>query len=247
MSTEDLSNAARPNHVAIVMDGNGRWAQQRNKPRVSGHRAGVTVLRKIVEHVAMCNIPALTVFAFSSENWRRPGTEVRLLMELFMKALQQEVERLHANNVRLHFIGDRARFGQDLQQAIATAEQHTADNTGLQLNIAANYGGRRDITRAFRELMLQVQAGLLAIENIDEAAITAHLSLAGLPEPDLFIRTGGEQRISNFLLWQLAYTELYFTETLWPDFSTADLDAALAWFARRQRRFGSIGDVNIDA
>ncbi|MEX2516123.1 MAG: isoprenyl transferase [Gammaproteobacteria bacterium] len=247
MPTDDTASGSRPNHVAIIMDGNGRWARQQNRPRVSGHRAGVGVLRQTVEYVAQCGITALTVFAFSSENWRRPGTEVRLLMELFMKALQQEVERLHANNVRLRFIGDREKFSDDLQQAIAAAEQHTVDNTGLQLNIAANYGGRQDIIRAFQELMVQVQAGSLAIENVDEAAITAQLSLAGLPEPDLLIRTGGEQRISNFLLWQSAYTELYFTDTLWPDFSAADFDTALAWFAQRQRRFGSISDKGIEA
>lgn len=222
------------------MDGNGRWARQRNKPRVAGHQAGVTALRTAVEHSAARGISILTVFAFSSENWRRPGREVQLLLELFMQSLQQEATRLHAHHVRLRFIGDCTRFPAELRRAIDEAERLTAANTGLQLVVAANYGGRWDITRAARRLAAAAVTGELNIESIDEAAIQAELSLGDLPEPDLFIRTAGEQRLSNFLLWQLAYTELYFTDCLWPDFSPAELDAALEWYGSRQRRFGRV-------
>lgn len=224
------------------MDGNGRWARQRNKPRVAGHRAGVNALRTAVEHCALRGISVLTVFAFSSENWRRPGREVQLLLELFMQSLQQEAARLHSHRVRLQFIGDCTRFPSELRRAIDHAEALTADNTGLRLVVAANYGGRWDITQASRRLAAAVAAGELDPASINDAVIEAELSLSGLPEPDLFIRTAGEQRLSNFLLWQLAYTELYFTECLWPDFSAAELDAALHWYATRQRRFGKVGD-----
>ncbi|MDZ7736440.1 MAG: isoprenyl transferase [Gammaproteobacteria bacterium] len=231
-----------PKHVAIIMDGNGRWARQRHKPRVAGHRAGVTVLRDIVEHAARRGIIALTAFAFSSENWQRPRPEVSLLMDLFMNSLRQEVQRLHDNNVRLVFIGDRSAFSGDLTAAIAAAETLTADNDGLLLAIAANYGGRRDIVSGARHLAEAVSRGELAPEHVTESTLQAALSLHDAPEPDLFIRTGGEQRISNFLLWQLAYTELYFTDCLWPDFDAAAFDEAIAWFASRQRRFGRTGE-----
>lgn len=234
--------SAVPQHIAIIMDGNGRWARQRNKSRISGHRAGVTVLRSIVEHAARRNINTLTVFAFSSENWQRPGPEVKLLMDLFMKALHQQVERLHANNVRLKFVGERDAFSDDLRNAINVAEQLTGNNDGLLLAIAANYGGRWDIVQAARQLARSVQRGDLEADAIDETVFGREIMLAGAPAPDLFIRTGGEQRISNFLLWQLAYTELYFTDCLWPDFDAQALDRAIDWYASRQRRFGRTGE-----
>ncbi|WP_259054064.1 polyprenyl diphosphate synthase [Methylohalomonas lacus] len=236
------SNAVVPQHVAIIMDGNGRWARQRSKARISGHRAGVTALRNIVEHAARRGVGALTVFAFSSENWRRPGTEVKLLMELFMKALGQEVAHLHANGVQLQFIGDRGAFSRDLREAITTAEQRTERNDGLRLVVAANYGGQWDIVDAARRLAEAVQRGELSVDAIDEDTFGRALALADTPRPDLFIRTGGEQRISNFLLWQLAYTELYFTDCLWPDFDASAFDAALDWYAGRERRFGGIDE-----
>ncbi len=236
------ANTAIPRHIAIIMDGNGRWARQRHKPRVSGHRAGVATLRHIVEHAARRGVEVLTAFAFSSENWQRPRPEVRLLLDLFLNSLHQEIERLHENRVRLLFIGDRSAFDDELRQAIEAAEVRTADNDGLQLAIAANYGGRWDILNAARQLARAVAEGQLAPDAIEESDLQAGLSLAGLPEPDLFIRTGGEQRISNYLLWQLAYTELYFTASLWPDFDEAALDQAIDWFARRQRRFGRTGE-----
>lgn len=231
-----------PQHVAIIMDGNGRWARQRHKPRVSGHRAGVAVLRNIVEHAAQRGINTLTAFAFSSENWRRPRPEVKLLMELFMKSLHQEVQELHEHHVRLQFIGDRTAFSEELQSAIRAAEVLTAANDGLRLVIAANYGGRWDIVNAARQLVAAVTRGELAADAVNQEQLAARMSLHDAPEPDLFIRTGGEQRISNFLLWQLAYTELYFTDCLWPDFDAAELDAAIDWFASRQRRFGRTGE-----
>lgn len=234
-------NAVIPRHVAIIMDGNGRWAGQQHKPRIAGHRAGVAALREIVEDAARRGVQVLTAFAFSSENWQRPYPEVKLLLDLFLKSLQQEVQRLHENNVQLVFIGDREAFTADLREAIDAAEARTAGNDGLMLVIAANYGGRWDILNAMRRLAAAVDRGELAPAAIGEAELQAGLSLAGLPEPDLFIRTGGEQRISNFLLWQLAYTELYFTDCLWPDFDASAFAAALDWFASRQRRFGRIG------
>ena len=231
-----------PRHVAIIMDGNGRWAKQRFMPRIAGHRAGVEAVRNTVRACSRKGIEVLTLFAFSSENWRRPREEVTLLMELLLGALQREVKKLHENNVRLRFIGERGAFADKLVAKMNDAEQLTRDNTGLQLVIAVNYGGRWDITQAARRLAREVAAGELAAEAIDEACLQARLSLAGLPEPDLFIRTGGEQRVSNFLLWQLAYTELYFTDTLWPDFDDQAFEAALDSFAGRQRRFGRTGE-----
>ncbi|BCX88231.1 undecaprenyl diphosphate synthase [Methylomarinovum tepidoasis] len=227
-----------PRHVAIIMDGNGRWARRRHLPRTAGHQAGVTAVRKTVEYCARRGIQALTLFAFSSENWRRPAEEVSVLMRLFEMTLAREARKLDENGIRLRIIGDRSAFSPALQAKIAEAEALTAGNDRMTLLIAANYGGRWDIAQAARKLAREVAAGRLAPDEIDEEKLAAHLSFAGLPEPDLFIRTGGELRISNFLLWQLAYTELYFTKVLWPDFDEAELDKALAEYARRERRFG---------
>ncbi|OQW95843.1 MAG: di-trans,poly-cis-decaprenylcistransferase [Beggiatoa sp. IS2] len=231
-----------PRHVAIIMDGNGRWAKQRLLPRYAGHKAGVEAVRQVVSLCAECKIEVLTLFAFSSENWRRPPQEVSLLMELFMTALQREVSKLHKNNVRLRVIGERQAFADRLQQLIADAETLTQNNTGLNLIIAANYGGQWDILEAVKKLAMQVEQGILRAQDLSEEMLAHQLCLAELPEPDLFIRTGGEQRISNFLLWQLAYTELYFTPTLWPDFDKQAFIQALHSFAGRQRRFGRTGE-----
>jgi undecaprenyl diphosphate synthase len=220
------------------MDGNGRWAQRRALPRHLGHRAGAKAVRATVEGCARRGVEALTVFAFSSENWRRPGEEVDRLMELFVESIDREVDELHANQIRVRFIGDLARLASGLPERIAASEARTAKNTRMTLYVAVSYGGRWDIVEAARRLARRVAAGQLAPEAIDEAALEAELQLSGAPEPDLFIRTGGEQRISNFLLWNLAYTELYFCDTLWPDFDDAALEAALQHYARRQRRFG---------
>jgi len=231
-----------PRHVAIIMDGNGRWAKKRHQPRVAGHRAGVENVRSLVRQCVETGIECLTLFAFSSENWRRPPAEVRLLMDLFVSALREETRRLHENGVRLSVIGDRTVFSARLQTAIAEAEALTGRNEGLKLNIAANYGGRWDITEAARSLARDVRAGLLEPDAITSELIGSRLSLAALPEPDLFIRSGGEQRVSNYLLWQLAYTELYFTECLWPDFGRDEFSRALESYASRQRRFGMTGE-----
>jgi len=233
--------AKRPRHVAVIMDGNGRWAEGRHLPRFAGHKSGVDALRGLVEACGRKGIEVLTVFAFSSENWRRPEEEIGLLMGLFLTALEQRVRELHHNNVRLHVIGDRHAFSLKLQERIEEAERLTRRNDGLQLVIAANYGGRWDIVEAARRIARAVQNGSLKPEDVDPQVFRAHLCLHELPEPDLFIRTGGEQRISNFLLWDLAYTELYFTETLWPDFDAQAFEEALASFASRQRRFGRTG------
>jgi len=224
-----------PRHIAIVMDGNGRWARKRFMPRVAGHKRGLETVRRIVQLCVERGVPNLTLFAFSSENWRRPADEVSFLMQLFLRALREEVSRLHKNGIRLRVIGDRSRFDGALLQAIGEAETLTADNTTLNLSIAANYGGRWDIMNAVSAMLAaepQKQGGF------SEDDLAAHLCLADLPEPDLFIRTGGEQRVSNFLLWQLAYAEFYFTDCLWPEFDEAAFDAALASFRQRERRFG---------
>ena len=237
-----LEGHNRPRHVAVIMDGNGRWAKRRLLPRTAGHRAGVGSVRRTVEWSARVGVEALTLFAFSSENWRRPRQEVGLLMELFKITLDREVARLHENGIRVRFIGDRSAFSQDLRARIEAAETRTGENRGMTLNIAANYGGRWDMAQAARALAERVAAGTLAPADITEAALGDAMSTADLPEPDLFIRTGGERRISNFLLWQLAYTELYFTEVLWPDFDEAEYQKALLAFAGRQRRYGRTGD-----
>jgi undecaprenyl diphosphate synthase len=231
-------NVSLPRHVAIIMDGNGRWAAARQLPRHAGHKAGISALRACVQTCTARGIGALTVFAFSSENWARPAEEVSLLMGLFVDALDQEVDELHRNGVRLRFIGDRQRLSVRLQSYLAAAEARTAANGTLSLNIAMSYGGRWDLTGAVRQLAAKCAAGALRPADITEEQVARTLALADLPDPDLFIRTGGEHRISNFLLWNLAYTELYFTDCLWPDFDAGQLDAALAFFAGRERRFG---------
>jgi undecaprenyl diphosphate synthase len=224
------------------MDGNGRWAQRRKLPRHAGHKAGVKSVRSAVEESVKNNVEVLTLFAFSSENWKRPKEEVGMLMELFVAALRQEVKRLQKNNVRLRVIGDTSAFSDKLQASIAAAEQQTAANTGLTLQVAANYGGRWDITQATRRIAEQVRAGELEPSAITESSVSESLSFPGLPDPDLFIRTGGEKRLSNFLLWQSAYAELYFTELLWPDFDAEAFQQALRDFNGRQRRFGLTGE-----
>lgn len=223
-----------PQHIAIIMDGNGRWAKRRLMPRVAGHRKGVEALRGVIRACAERGVSHLTVFAFSSENWRRPQDEVTLLMELFMRALENEVARLHENGIRFRVIGDLTGFSRRIQILIRDAEALTRDNTRLTFTVAANYGGRWDIVQAMKKLM----AAGVSPDEVDEAALARQLSIADMPEPDLFIRTGGEKRISNFLLWQLAYTELYFTDALWPDFDPAALDEAIASYRTRERRFG---------
>lgn len=239
---EKYGPAGLPRHVAIIMDGNGRWAERQNKPRVAGHRAGVETVRDIVKACGELGIEVLTLFAFSSENWRRPQKEVGLLMEMFLLALEREVKKLHRNNVKLRVIGDTSAFAEKIQKRIEEAEILTRNNTGLVLNIAANYGGKWDITQAMQQLAEQVQQGTLAPHEIRAEDIANRLSLHDLPEPDLFIRTGGEQRISNFLIWQLAYSELYFTPILWPDFARDEFEKALLSFSNRQRRFGRTGE-----
>ena len=235
-----------PRHVAIIMDGNGRWARRRHLPRVAGHRAGVEAVRSVVRACGEKGIEALTLFAFSSENWRRPQEEVGVLMSLFMSTLDTQVRKLHENNIQLRIIGDRSAFSTALRERIADAETLTAGNSGLRLVVAANYGGRWDLAQAARSLARDVAAGRIRAEEIDETTLSSALSLADLPEPDLFIRTGGEQRVSNFLLWHLAYTELYFTDVLWPDFDRAAFDDAIASYAGRQRRFGRTSEQVVE-
>ncbi len=239
-STE--ASAKYPRHVAIIMDGNGRWASRRRLPRVAGHKAGVETVKGVVRVCGEKGVEVLTLFAFSSENWRRPQEEVGLLMGLFMTALDQQVRKLHEHNIRLRIIGDRSAFSRMLQERIEAAESLTRTNTGLTLVIAANYGGRWDMTEAARTIASRVQAGELTPDQVSPQLVQSLLSLCDFPEPDLFIRTGGEKRVSNFLLWQLAYTELYFTDTLWPDFDRQAFEGALTSFATRQRRFGRTGD-----
>ena len=227
-----------PQHVAIIMDGNGRWARSRGMPRVAGHRSSLKVVRRVVEECNDRGVRHLTLFAFSSENWRRPPDEVGMLMGLFLDALVREVDDLHRNKVRLRFIGDRENLGAELLRRMLAAEALTQDNPGLGLIVAVAYGGRWDIVEACRKVAVDVAEGRLTPAEICDQTIADRLALAGVPDPDLLIRTGGESRISNFLLWNLAYTELYFSDVLWPEFSTAHLDAAFEVFAQRERRFG---------
>jgi len=239
---QDTETAVLPRHIAVVMDGNGRWAKKRHLPRAAGHKAGVNATRKIVENCAKYGIEALTIFAFSSENWNRPKSEVSNLMTLFVTTISTEVKKLHKKNVCVKFIGDRYRFSDKLLKNMQESEQLTENNSGLRLNIAANYGGRWDIVNACKLLAVEIQKNAIEVDNIDEAMIDSFMCLNDIAAPDLFIRTGGEQRISNFLIWQLAYSELYFVDTLWPDFSDDDFIAALNWYAGRQRRFGKTGE-----
>ena len=243
MSQENTSSTlavpavgAIPRHVVIIMDGNGRWATKRFMPRVAGHSEGLEAVRKIVEECVRQNVQYLTLFAFSSENWRRPPEEVGFLTKLFLKSLRKEVARLAENNIRLKMIGDLSRFGTAITEMVEFSEDKTKDCKRLTLTIAANYGGRWDILQAMQKAL--IANPYLQATDLTESLLLPHLSMAYAPEPDLFIRTGGEQRVSNFLLWQLAYTELYFTDTLWPDFDATQLQAAFAWYAQRERRFG---------
>jgi len=235
---------AIPRHIAIIMDGNGRWAKQRFLPRIAGHRRGVENVRNTVRACAEKGVEFLTLFAFSSENWRRPADEVSFLMQLFVLALEQEVAKLHENGIRFKVIGDLSRFEPRLTRLIENAEQLTRDNTRLTLTVAANYGGRWDMIQAVTRMLMD---NPLLATGFAESDLLPYLSLAYAPEPDLFVRTGGEQRISNFLLWQLAYTEMYFTDTLWPDFDTAALEQAIASYQQRERRFGRTSEQLRDA
>lgn len=231
-----------PRHIAIVMDGNGRWAKARNLPRVAGHKAGVESVRAIIRACAEKKIEVLTLWAFSTENWQRPVDEVEFIMGLALRMLTKEVRDLHANNIQLRVVGERERLNPALRQAINNAEMLTMGNTGLKLVIALSYGGRWDITQAVRKISEKVAADELCAADITEEVIASHLALAGLPDVDLFIRPSGEMRISNFLLWQSAYAEFYFTDVMWPDFRAAELEAALADYAARERRFGKISE-----
>lgn len=231
-----------PKHIAIVMDGNGRWAKQRGLPRVAGHKAGVDSVRRAVAYCLDHGIKAMTIFAFSSENWRRPKLEVTALKELFFVSLRKEIKNLDKKNVRMRFIGDLAEFGSRLQKAASDAEEVTKDNDALEFNIALNYGGQWDICQAARTMATKVQEGKLKVEEITPELLQSYLVTRGTPNPELFIRTSGEQRISNFLLWQVAYAELYFTDVFWPDFDEKHLDAAINWYQTRERRFGKISE-----
>lgn len=231
-------NQGDPRHIAIIMDGNGRWARQRGLPRTAGHRAGAKAVASVVEACIKSDVEVLTLFAFSSENWRRPKAEIAMLTELFISTLKIEIARLQEHRIRFRVIGDLSRFSKRLQRLVAEAEHLTRHNDRLLLQIALNYGGRWDITQAARSLAADVEAGRISVEQIDEETLAARLSSPDLPDPDLFIRTGGEQRISNFLLWQCAYAEFYFTDRMWPEFDAAALKEAFADYGRRVRRFG---------
>jgi len=231
-----------PQHVAVIMDGNGRWAQSRGKKRVSGHKAGVETVRSTVSTARKLGVKAVTLFAFSSENWRRPEKEVSVLMDLFMYVLTREVKKLHKNNIRFQVIGDLSRFSDKLQKSIAEAEKLTENNSEMVLSIAANYGGKWDITNAAKQLAQKVKSNEIELDDISEDSLNECISLSQLPELDLLIRTGGDYRISNFLLWQAAYAEFYFTETLWPDFDENQFVKAITVFDQRERRFGQTGE-----
>ena len=243
-SGENLSDSMIPKHVAIIMDGNGRWAKQRGKLRITGHKAGVESVRNSVRFAVKNKISSLTLYAFSSENWRRPEKEVSSLMELFVFALDNEVKNLHKNNVKLKVIGDVSRFSDRLKKRIDKAEALTQNNTGLKLNIAANYGGRWDITNSVKQVFSKVQNGELSIDDINEETINSEICMHDQENVDLVIRTGGEHRISNFLLWQVAYAEFYFTNVLWPDFDEMVFQDAVDAFSKRERRYG--GDESDD-
>jgi undecaprenyl diphosphate synthase len=232
---------ALPRHIAVIMDGNGRWAAARGQTRTSGHRAGLKAVRLVIQECSQRGIEALTLFAFSSENWRRPAEEVGGLMSLFLEALDREIEELHHKSVRVRCIGERRSLAMGLQRRIAAAEERTRANEGLKLQVALSYGGRWDIIQAAQKLARECASGAIRADEITEERFEADLALSGLPAPDLLIRTGGEQRISNFLLWDLAYAELYFSAALWPDFAVPDLEEALAFFGSRERRFGRTG------
>jgi len=231
-----------PLHIAIVMDGNGRWARAKNRPRFMGHKKGVEAVRDIVKTCSQLNIECLSLFAFSSENWKRPEDEIKHLMGLFMMALDREAKALARNNVKLKIVGDLSAFSEKLQTKIKEVEELTSACTGLQLIVAANYGGRWDITEAIKRISKQVESGTKTVDSITEDDLNDNLSTTGIPDPDLFIRTGGEKRISNFLIWQMAYAELYFTDVLWPDFDAEQLKMAIQDYSSRQRRFGKTSE-----
>jgi undecaprenyl diphosphate synthase len=240
--TKDTPATALPRHIAVIMDGNGRWAKKRGLPRVAGHHSGVQAVRATVEGCAKRGVQVLTLFAFSSENWKRPAEEVGSLMKLFVQALDREIDSMHRNGIRVRFIGDRSALHTDLQQRMQASEQRTAANPGMTLVIAMAYGGRWDLMQAMRKLADECVQGKRTPAELTDNDVAAYLELHDLPEPDLFIRTGGERRISNFLLWNLAYTELYFCDVLWPEFNDAQLTEALRYFAERERRFGKISE-----
>jgi len=240
--SDELADTSLPKHIVIIMDGNGRWAKKRFMPRFAGHKSGVKAARKVIQLSAQLKIESLTLFAFSSENWRRPQKEIDTLMNLFIESLNQYAPELHENNVKMCFIGDVTAFNDTLQEKMAEVESLTAANVGLQLNIAVNYGGRLDITQAVRGCATEVISNGKSASDITESCIEKHIAMHDQSEPDLFIRTGGEKRISNFLMWQLAYTELYFTDVLWPDFDENCFKQALKDYAGRQRRFGRTGE-----
>lgn len=242
ISDAEAAVAGTPRHVAVIMDGNNRWAKKRLMPGVAGHKAGVDAVKAVVETSVEQGVEVLTLFAFSSENWRRPEKEVNALMQLFITALEREVKKLHKNNIRLVVMGDQSAFQQKIQDLISEAEQLTAQNDRMTLVIAANYGGQWDIAQAAKRIALDVEAGRLNSADIDESVFHRYTSLSEFPAPDLMIRTGGEQRISNFMLWQTAYSEYYFSDALWPDFKQQEYKKALADFANRVRRFGRTDD-----
>ena len=242
MAQSNTREPGTPRHVAVIMDGNGRWASRRKLPRHLGHRAGVKAVRATVEGCARRGVEALTLFAFSSENWQRPAEEVARLMELIVESIESEIDELHGNGIRIRFVGDLATLKPHLLENISATELRTAANSRMTLNVAISYGGRWDIVQAVRRIVQRVSAGEMASDEVDEAALAGELALGGSPDPDLFIRTGGEHRLSNFLLWNLAYTELYFCDCLWPDFDDAEIERAFRHFASRQRRFGLTGD-----
>lgn len=242
ISKTDKTVPHPPRHVAIIMDGNGRWATNHGRPRFAGHRAGVKAARTVVEVCADAGVEVLTLFAFSSENWSRPAKEVNALMRLFVEVLQREVDALHENGIRLKFIGDRQQLPTILQKRMQDAELKTAGNTRMSLILAVAFGGRWDITQAMQRIADKVKSGDLDVSEVDESVIARHMSLSGCDEPDLLIRTGGERRVSNFLLWDFAYTEIFFTDTLWPDFMAEKLEEAFEFFSHRERRFGRVND-----
>ncbi|MFT5506068.1 MAG: undecaprenyl diphosphate synthase [Gammaproteobacteria bacterium] len=242
MSNNSDSTKGIPEHVCIIMDGNGRWAKKRFMPRTLGHKKGVEITRRSIEYFARSKVKHLTLFAFSSENWNRPAEEVGTLMDLFLRSLQENIHELHDKNIRIRFIGDRSAFSSALQGQIGHSEALTAKNSLMTLNIAANYGGQWDICQSVTQIAIKTNEDQFNNSSVSPDQITANLSLADTPDPDLFIRTGGERRISNFLLWQLAYTELYFTDVLWPDFDEREMQKALDDYQGRQRRWGKTGE-----
>ena len=236
------SKSSKPKHIIIIMDGNGRWAEQNGLTRSAGHKAGVKALRNLIEYAVQLELKTLTVYAFSRENWQRPKKEVELLLDLFISSLESEVKDLHENNIKLNFIGETDKFSEKLKKSMSKSESLTSNNSKLTLNVALNYSGRWDVYKALLSIIDDMTAKKITKNDVNEELINTKLSLADYDEPDLLIRTGGEKRLSNYLLWQIAYTELYFTNTLWPDFNTDQFDLALDWYTKRQRRFGKTSE-----